>query len=496
MLRHLVAAAGLALLSHGAYAAVAGKIVYVTGSVQVAQQPAALDGAVQEGDMLTTGADGYLYIKTVDNGLFILRPSSQARIVAYYIDAKQPNNNRIKLELLNGVARSRSGDAVKQARQNFRFNTPVAAIGVRGTDFTVFTDHETTRVTVNSGGIALSGFGGACSPEGLGPCEGLSTRDLFAAQKGNLLQIRRGQAAPQLLPEANTLSPDAVAPPRPDEPGKHTSSTGGASLPPQPNLDVQKSASLQQQIATNGAGTGTGTKTDPPPTVIVPPVTEVATPPVEQPPVVTPPVVVNPPVVTPPVVVVEPPVIEPPVVTPPAVQERQIVWGRWQNVLDKAKQVDLAAELNKGGKLIAQNADFALLRTDGVPYVVPERGSVSFVMQQGQAFIHPDNTALPTLAASLENGALSFNFDKRTFATNFDLVNGDERLLMQSTGKVASDGRFVGDAVYVQPNNMSVSGLLSADKGGTAAYLFERRMTGRTIYGATGWAVQPAAATK
>ncbi len=497
MLRHLVAAAGLALLSHGAYAAVAGKIVYVTGSAQVAQQPAVLDGAVQEGDMLTTGADGYLYITTVDNGLFILRPSSQARIVAYYIDEKQPSNNRIKLELLNGVARSRSGDAVKKARQNFRFNTPVAAIGVRGTDFTVFTDHDTTRVTVNSGGIALSGFGGACSPEGLGPCEGQATRDLFAAQKGNLLQIRRGQAAPQLLPETNTLAPDAVAPPRQDEPGKHAGPSSGASLPPQPNLDVQKSASLQQQIATNG----TGTKNDPPPAVIVPPVTEitppatevpVVTPPVVTPPVVTPPVVVEPPVVTPPVVT--PPVVEPPVVTPPVVQERQIVWGRWQTVLDQEKQIDLAGELNKGNKLIAKNADFALLRTDGAAYVVPERGNVSFVMQQGQAFIHPDNTALPTLAATLENGALSFNFDKRTFATNFDLVNGDERMLMQSTGKVASDGRFVGDAIYIQPNNMSVSGLLSADKGGTAAYLFERRMTGRTIYGATGWAVQPAAA--
>jgi hypothetical protein len=491
MLRHLVAAAGLALLSHGAYAAVAGKIVYVTGSAQVAQQAAALDGAVQEGDMLTTGADGYLYIKTVDNGLFILRPSSQARIVAYYIDEKQPSNNRIKLELLNGVARSRSGDAVKKARQNFRFNTPVAAIGVRGTDFTVFTDHDTTRVTVNSGGIALSGFGGACSPEGLGPCEGQATRDLFAAQKGNLLQIRRGQAAPQLLPETNTLAPDAVAPPRPDEPGKHAGPSGGASLPPQPNLDVQKSASLQQQIATNGSGT----KNDPP-LVTVPPVTEIT------PPAVTPPVVVEPPVVQPPVVgpPVEPPVVTPPVVTPPVVvppvPERQIVWGRWQPLLDKERQLDLVAELKKGNTLIAQNPDFVLLRTEGQSYPVPERGGISFALKQGEAFIHHDNAALPTLAATLENGALSFNFDKRTFATNFDLVNGEERLLMQSTGKVADDGRFVGDALYIQPNNMSVSGLLSTENGGTAAYLFQRRMAGRTIYGGTSWTAQPATATK
>ncbi|WP_342116648.1 FecR family protein [Pseudoduganella sp. OTU4001] len=454
MLRLLVAAAGLALLSHGAYAAVAGKIVYVAGKAQVAERPAVLDGDVQEGDMLSTGADGYLYIKTVDNGLFILRPSSQAKIAAYYIDAKSPANNRIKLELLNGVARSRSGDAVKQARQNFRFNTPVAAIGVRGTDFTVFTDHDTTRVTVNSGGIALSGFGGTCTPDGLGPCEGAATRDLFAAQKGNLLQFKRGQVAPQLLPASSTISPDGVAPPRPDEPGKQA----GNSMPAQPNLDVQKTANLQVQLANQ--------KPDQPPVVLPP---------------VLPPVVEQP--TTP------PDEEKPPVVVPPVLPERQIVWGRWQPVLDQAKQVDLTAELKSGKTIIAQNSDFVLMRTQGKEYVIPERGSVAFSLKEGQAFIHPDNAALPILAASLENGSLNFNFDQRTFATKFDLVNGDERLLMQSSGQVASDGRFVGDPTYIKPNNMNVRGLLSAE--GSAAYIFERRMTGRTIYGGTSWTAQP-----
>jgi hypothetical protein len=122
--------------------------------------------------MLSTGGDGFIYIKTVDNGLFILRPATQARIAAYHVDAKNPANTHVKFELLSGVARSKSGDAVKQARQNFRFNTPVAAIGVRGTDFTVFTDNDTSRVAVISGGVVVSGFSGACRPEGAGPCEG------------------------------------------------------------------------------------------------------------------------------------------------------------------------------------------------------------------------------------------------------------------------------------------------------------------------------------
>lgn len=497
MLRQLLAAASCALLAQAATAAEAGKIIYVVGNAQVADKPAQLNAAVQEGDLLSTGGDGYLYIKTADNGLFIVRPSSKARIATYHIDEKNPANTRVKLELISGVARSKSGDAVKLARQNFRFNTPVAAIGVRGTDFTVFTDHDTSRVTVNSGAITISGFGGACSPEGIGPCEGQASRDLVAAQKGSLLQFRRGQAAPQLLPESSSIAPDVVAPPRADEPGKQAAAAGANVLPAIPNLDAHKAASLQQlAIANNSNGNGGSSGSGKPenPTVTVPPIVdsgttkppEVVNPPVVTPPVVTPvdPVVEVPPVVTPPVVT--PPVVTPPVVEP-TVPERQIVWGRWQPLLNKLADVDMVAELNKGNDLIAQNADFVLLRTKGKDFVVPERGGVSFTMERGEAYIHNDNTALPTVAASLEKGLLSFNFDKRTFATSFDLVNGDERLLMQSNGKVATDGRFVGDALYIQPNNMSVSGVLSADKGGTAAYLFERRLTGRTIYGATSW---------
>nr|WP_315255722.1 FecR family protein [uncultured Duganella sp.] len=494
MLRQLLAAASCALLAQTAVAAEAGKIIYVVGNAQVAEKPAQLNAAVQEGDLLSTGGDGYLYIKTVDNGLFIVRPSSKARIAAYHIDEKNPANTRVKLELISGVARSKSGDAVKLARQNFRFNTPVAAIGVRGTDFTVFTDQDTSRVTVNSGAITISGFGGACSPEGAGPCEGQAARDLVAAQKGSLLQFRRGQAAPQLLPESSSIAPDVVAPPRADEPGKQAAASGANVLPAVPNLDAHKAASLQQlTIANNGNGNGSSGKPENP-TVTVPPVVDTGT--------TKPPEVVNPPAVTPPVVtpvdpvvevppVVTPPVVTPPVVTPPVVEptvpERQIVWGRWQPLLNKAADLDMTAELKKGSSMIASNADFALFRTTGKDYVVPERGNMSFTLERGEAYIHNDNTALPTVAASLEKGLLSFNFDKRTFATSFDLVNGDERLLMQSTGKVAADGRFVGDALYIQPNNMYVQGVLSSEKGTSAAYLFSRRLSDRTIYGATSW---------
>src|SRR5471032_2047476 len=172
MLRHLFATVGLITACAAALGAEAGKVVFVTGQVQIANHAALLDGAVQEGDEISTGADGYVYMKTIDSGFLILRPNSRARVTTYHIDLQQPANTRVKLELLSGVARSISGLSVKKAREHFRFNTPVAAIGVRGTDFIVYTDQQTSRVAVVSGGVIVSGFAGACGPDGGGPCEG------------------------------------------------------------------------------------------------------------------------------------------------------------------------------------------------------------------------------------------------------------------------------------------------------------------------------------
>src|SRR6476619_1062312 len=87
MLRAVVVATVLALSSAAALAAEAGRVVFVVGKAEVGARAAVVDAAVQEGDQLSTGADGYIYMKTVDQGFLILRPNSRARIAAYHVDA-------------------------------------------------------------------------------------------------------------------------------------------------------------------------------------------------------------------------------------------------------------------------------------------------------------------------------------------------------------------------------------------------------------------------
>jgi len=464
----------LTLLGGLAHAGDAARIVFVAGQVHTGTRALAVDEVVQEGDEIVTGPQGYIYLKTVDNGLLILRPGSRARIVTYHVDTQNPANTHIKFELLSGVARSVSGDAVKLARQNFRFNTPVAAIGVRGTDFTVSTDDETSRVTVISGAIVVSGFSATCMPGGSGPCDRTSSRELAASQVGQMLQIKRGQTVPQLM-SGGTLAPDNVVPPRSDEPvGK----SGSAGAPPSGDvsLDPQKGDNLLHQ-----AEVAQSVKPPDPPVVLAP-----ADPPVATPPVVTPPPAVTPPVVTPPVVT--PPVVTPPVVTPPVVvPDSKIVWGRWQAVLDQAAAIDTAKLSQSGAQEISRNEYYAVFRTAGTNWLSPNQGSAGFALKQSEAFLLDEPTGKMT-AATLQNGQLQVDFAKSTFNTSFDLLSGSEKFSLQAQGSVSSDGILTGNNQFSRPTNMTVNGVLSNENGGAASYIFTSRIDDRRVAnGVTYW---------
>jgi hypothetical protein len=430
MFRSLFIISSLALAAQ-AHAAEAGKVIFVAGNAQVAERPAAEGLPVQEGEMLSTGADGFLYVKTIDNGLFILRPGTKARIVAYHVDAKNPSNTHIKLELLSGVARSKSGDAVKLARQNFRFNTPVAAIGVRGTDFTVWTDQNTSNVAVLTGGVVVSGFAGTCRPEGGGPCGGAGSRELSASQRGQLLQIKRGQAEPQLLQGASN-APDQVSPPRADEP----LAKNGAS---EPVLDAKKSESLNQMVA----------QLPSPPPVTAPPVVDVGQP-------------------------------------APVVPEREIQWGRWTPLLGMPATASLSGP-EGAERLIGGN--YVLFRTAGKDYVAAERGSVGFALKNSEASISSSDPAKAVILAQVQNGQLNVDFGARTFVTSFDLNGNGEVFKLKADGAVTSDGRF-GNAAFMGgvTNSTVVDGVLSNANGGGAAYLFKSTLDNtRTATGVTVW---------
>jgi hypothetical protein len=186
---------------------------------------------------LETGSDGYLYINTVDRGVISLRPNASLTVERYRYDPAQPQATEIRLTLNRGVVRTVSGQGAQAARQNFRMNTPMAAIGIRGTDFSVYTSEQVSRATVRSGGIVMAPFGAACLPQGVGPCDGETALALFAAESPSaMLQLSRGESRPVLVaPEAaQPLRPDVIAPPLRHESALPGSQGGLASVPDNP----------------------------------------------------------------------------------------------------------------------------------------------------------------------------------------------------------------------------------------------------------------------
>lgn len=424
----------------------AGLAVFVTGKVEMAGKPLALNSTVAEGAELSTGADGYVYIKTIDNGFFILRPNTRARIVTYHVDQKDPINTRIKLELITGVARSISGEAVKLARQNFRFNTPVAAIGVRGTDFVVYTTQETSRIAVVSGGVVASAFVSGCAPQGFGPCEGGTSTELFARQQGQLLQVTKEQNKPQLL-QGSAASPDAIAPPRPDEPSS-------------------KVATPTSALGAPGAGSTSNTA---PTTDILDPkkVSDLK------------PIIVGP---------VIPPVVTPPVVTPPVVPELpaapQIIWGRWGTVAGQPQTIDFIQAYN-ANKLIGKDGYYALFRAGSAEWQAPTSGTWGFALTNSDAYVTNQVTGIDSVA-KIQNGTLNVDFSNASFVTNFDLLTNNEVFKRNAQGRIYTDGQFTNaDRIF---SNTSVNGVLTNEKGGSAAYTFQSRLDdSRVAYGITLW---------
>jgi hypothetical protein len=444
MLSNYIIGTGLLLSASLAWAGDAGRVVFVTGQAQLANRAAVLDATVSEGDEIVTGADGYVYVKTVDNGFLILRPNSKARVTAYQIDKKNPANTRVKLELEKGVARAISGEGVKQARQNFRFNTPVAAIGVRGTDFIVYTDNLTSRVSVVSGGVVMSPFTAACSADGAGPCEGNASRELFAGQAGMLLQVQRGQTAPQLLNNP-TLAPDQTEKPRPDEPvGKV--SQGSSVAPTQVNLDPQRSELSLAAVRPAAPSNPT-----------TPPTSETPTPP----PVITPPPVVG---------------VDPSPATP---KPQEIFWGRWQTVAGVAV---MPASLKDKNADVSFVDNYAIGRLKDSKLVMPTEGTVAFTLQNSEAYVQKNGGA--EKLATVDSGKLNINFVDRTFNTALVVSSDADHFNVNGKGVVSNKGLMSND-----PSSAStIRGYLSGTSAEEAAYIFKNTTyPGATITGATTW---------
>lgn len=242
-----------------------GKVIFATGGASL--QPESGETVkgqtgtpVYEGETLSTGVASHMHIQMMDGALLVLRPESAIRIAYYHVDLAQPANTKILLDMQKGVIRSVTGKGGKTNKQGFRLNTPVAAIGIKGTDFTVLATANLASITLREGGVAVSPFSSLCPRYAVGACFGSQTVMLTAVDQQMLAEVRAAKAV--LVPKVNAeVVPDKVAPEHPaeeksvkdakDAPITGSITTSSATPAATPNT--------QQQATNNTTQTGTST---------------------------------------------------------------------------------------------------------------------------------------------------------------------------------------------------------------------------------------------
>jgi hypothetical protein len=310
-----------------ALAAAVGEVTFAAGDARIEGISAKLarGAQVDVGQTIVTGAGGHVHIRFVDDAFVAVRPNSQLSVDDYQYDPADAAASRVKFTLRSGTGRLITGKAGQANKQGFRLNTPMAAIGVRGTDFVVRASADTTRVSVQQGAVVMAPFAGGCSADGLGPCGGQLARQLTASLAGTYLE-QRGQEPPRLVRVEPAKLPEMFAPARSEEPTPGKTAANGDAGP-------------AAAASSTTAGTATAAAT----------------------------------------AAIAPPRMAPDGFTGSA----NIFWGRWDSGSNAAILNSASYEV------IAQQDGFVLVRpVDGGNQMLPERGEVRFRLVESVGFLN------------------------------------------------------------------------------------------------------------
>ena len=209
----LLSLSGQQLFAEGSSVQAVGEVQLVLGkawleSAEHGRRSAEQSAKVYVTDRVVTGANGHVHLKFVDQALVAVRPDSELEIQRYEFNESAPELSSVKFRLEEGITRAISGDAARAARQRFRMNTPIADIGVRGTDFVVSATETTTQATVNEGTIVVAPYSPECSADALGPCVANAVE--LSGDSLQMLAMTESEPLPRLIPSTSIRNPQMM----------------------------------------------------------------------------------------------------------------------------------------------------------------------------------------------------------------------------------------------------------------------------------------------
>ena len=125
--------------SADAAAATAGAFQFVAGDVRLilangAERPARKGTPIAAGDTVATARDSIAQIKMGDGGILVVQPTSRLTVVEFRYAGREDGSERVVYRLEAGGFRAITGAIGHTHKDNYLIETPIAHMGVRGTD--------------------------------------------------------------------------------------------------------------------------------------------------------------------------------------------------------------------------------------------------------------------------------------------------------------------------------------------------------------------------
>ena len=379
-----------------------------------------------------------------------LRPNSELQIEVFQFDEGNPGASTVKFNLLKGTTRSVSGEAAESARHRFRLNTPIAAIGVRGTDFVVSATSTSLMALVNQGEVVVAPFSEQCSAAGIGPCSfnALELDD----QAMQVIEFNSDMAMPQLVPivtlgpESNlyeAFSQNAALMARAGQQGsEEASSANGISA------QTDDAAAAEKQVVTETVSS-----------------LELEVEAKEQAPYST----------------GFTPILQQ---TASQLRKRQLVWGRFASGKGHLERLTLPfSDAAQGRNIsIGGNFEYFLFRPEaGEVQVQRGLGETGFSLSSAQAYFKKGGSVSPV---AVTDGRLVVDFSGNSFETSLDLYH----LQLGEAQFSAAGGLFSGGYFHARTNTSRVVGATTLD-GKESGYFFDFLNWGGLVQGITLWDV-------
>lgn len=151
----------------------AGRIIKSSGEVNAvsaagASRPLARGSEFFSGETIVTGPRASVQLRFSDASVVTLEAGSRFQINDYAFDGAGGSADTLVMTLLEGTLRTISGDIGDTPGDTYRLDTPMASMGIRGTEYGVrVMANGRTFVIVFDGGITLTPAGGG-TPVDLG----------------------------------------------------------------------------------------------------------------------------------------------------------------------------------------------------------------------------------------------------------------------------------------------------------------------------------------